>query len=97
MMLIQYSSYLSCVMTKFATRLDTNLPMQPQKLARGLKFRTWVVKVLYYLCSDNKGADQGVCLRLLNYYLHKNKVYLRGFIICLQMRRKSGFFYGLLA
>ena len=29
-----------------------------QKMARGLKFRIWKVKGLYYPCSENKGADQ---------------------------------------
>ena len=27
-------------------------------MARGLKFRIKVVEGLYYLCSENKGADQ---------------------------------------
>ena len=27
-------------------------------MARGLKFRIYVVERLYYLCSENKGADQ---------------------------------------
>ena len=27
-------------------------------MARGLKFRIWVVEGLYYRCSENKGADQ---------------------------------------
>ena len=37
---------------------DTNQAVQLQKMARGLKF--WIKKVegLYYLCSENKGADQ---------------------------------------
>ena len=37
---------------------DTNRAVQPQKMARGLKF--WIQKVegLYYPCSENKGADQ---------------------------------------
>ena len=36
----------------------TNLAVQPLKIARGLKF--WILKVegLYYLCSENKDADQ---------------------------------------
>ena len=29
-----------------------------EKIARGLKFRIYVVEVLHYLCSENKGADQ---------------------------------------
>ena len=42
----------------FPTRSDTNQAVQLQKMARGLKF--WIKKVegLYYLCSENKGADQ---------------------------------------
>ena len=32
--------------------------MQPQKTARGLKFRILEVGGLYYLCSENKGAVQ---------------------------------------
>ena len=42
----------------FPTRSDTNLAVRPQKMARGLKFRIYVVKGLYYLCSENKDADQ---------------------------------------
>ena len=36
----------------------TNRTGQPQKMARGLKFRIYIVEGLYYLCSENKGADQ---------------------------------------
>ena len=55
--------YLSLVVRKlwssgFRTRSDTNWAVQPQKMARGLKFRIWEVEGLYYLCSKNKGADQ---------------------------------------
>ena len=32
--------------------------VQPQKMARGLKFRIQKVEGSYYLCSENKGADQ---------------------------------------
>ena len=32
--------------------------VQPQKMARGLKFRIKVVERLYYPYSKNKGADQ---------------------------------------
>ena len=41
------------------TRSDTNRAVQSQKMARSLKF--WIFKDeegLYYLCSENKGADQ---------------------------------------
>ena len=37
---------------------DTNWAVQPQKLARGLKFQIKRVERLYYLCSENKGANQ---------------------------------------
>ena len=37
---------------------DTNQAVQQQKMARGLKFCIQEVEGLYYLCSENKGADQ---------------------------------------
>ena len=37
----------------FLTWSDTNQAVQLQEIARGLK-----VDGLYYLCSENKGADQ---------------------------------------
>ena len=37
---------------------DTNQAVQLQKMARGLKFQIEKVEGLYYLCSENKGADQ---------------------------------------
>ena len=42
----------------FPTRSDTNRVAQPQKIARGLKFRIKKVEGLYYLCGENKGAGQ---------------------------------------
>ena len=42
----------------FPTRPDTNRAVQSQKMARGLKFRIQEEEGLYYLCSENKGADQ---------------------------------------
>ena len=44
----------------FPTRSNANRAVQSQKIARGLKFRTSEVQVdgLYYLWSENKGADQ---------------------------------------
>ena len=41
-----------------STWSDTNRAVQPQKMARGLKFRIDVVEEVYYPCSENKGADQ---------------------------------------
>ena len=40
------------------TRSDTNLPVQSRKQAISLKFWIKVEEILYYLCSENKGADQ---------------------------------------
>ena len=37
---------------------DTNRAVQPQKMARGLKFCIKEVEGLYYPCSEHKGADQ---------------------------------------
>ena len=42
----------------FPTWSETNQAVQLQKMARGLKFRFYKVKELYYLCGENKGADQ---------------------------------------
>ena len=42
----------------FPTRSDTNWAVQPQKMARGLKFRITVVEGLYFPYSENKGSDQ---------------------------------------
>ena len=37
---------------------DTNRAVQPQKMARGLKFWVYEVEGLYYPCSVNEDADQ---------------------------------------
>ena len=42
----------------FPTRFDTNRAVEPQKMARGSKFRICELEGLYYPCSENKGADQ---------------------------------------
>ena len=44
----------------FATRLDTNRPAQPQRLARGWKFRIYKKAVLYYLGSEQLFPKQVV-------------------------------------
>ena len=36
------------------TRLDTNRPAQPQKLARVLKFQLYNLEILYYLSSEQQ-------------------------------------------
>ena len=81
----------------FPTRSITTRAVQPQKMARGLKF--WIKKVerLFYLCSENKSADQlrgsaslfshmqnvGFLITRLNYI----------FFFGIQLRIKSLFFY----
>ena len=42
----------------FPTRSNTNRVVQPQKIARGLKFRIEEEEGLCYLCCKNKGANQ---------------------------------------
>ena len=42
----------------FSTRSDTNRAVQSQKMARSLKFWFKKEEGLYYLCSENKDADQ---------------------------------------
>ena len=42
----------------FQTWSDTNQAVHLHKMARGLKFRILNVEGLYYLCNENKGADQ---------------------------------------
>ena len=42
----------------FPTWSDTNRAVQLQKMVRGLKFRIEKVEGFYYLCSENKVADQ---------------------------------------
>ena len=42
----------------FLTRSDINRTVHPQKMANDLKFLIKKVEELYYLCSENKGADQ---------------------------------------
>ena len=42
----------------FSTRSNTNWAVQSQKMARSLKFWVTEVEGLYYLCGENKGADQ---------------------------------------
>ena len=56
------ASYLSLCVRKpkfgFQTRSDTIWAVQSQKKIRSLKFRIYGEKELYYLCSENKDADQ---------------------------------------
>ena len=41
----------------FPNRSDSNWTVQPQKMAGALKVLIYEVEGLYYLCSENKGAD----------------------------------------
>ena len=43
---------------RFLTRSDTNQAVQPQKMARSLQFRIYKEEGLYYICCENKSADQ---------------------------------------
>ena len=43
---------------EFPTRCETNPPVQSKKMAKGWKLQIHKVEELYYLCSENKGADQ---------------------------------------
>ena len=56
------------------TRSDTNQAVQPQKMARGLKFQIYEEEGLYYLCSENKGADQfrGLPAKLICVFVFDN-------------------------
>ena len=45
-------------MSWFLTWSDTKQALQLQKMARDFKFRIKQVEGLYYLSSENKGADQ---------------------------------------
>ena len=49
---------MSQVVRKPVFGVATNRTVQPLKMSRGLKFRIYEVEELYYLCSENKGADQ---------------------------------------
>ena len=42
----------------FPNRFNTNRAVQAQKMARSLKFWSYVEEELYYPSSENKGADQ---------------------------------------
>ena len=42
----------------FLNRFDTNQPVPSQKNARSLKIWIQVEEELYYLCIENKDADQ---------------------------------------
>ena len=41
----------------FPTRSDTNQAVQPQEMAKGLRFWIWKAEGLYFPSGENKGAD----------------------------------------
>ena len=41
-----------------SNQVNTNRAVQPQKMARGLKFRISEIEELYYLCVENEGDSQ---------------------------------------
>ena len=47
----------------FQIMSDTNRAVQPQKMARGLKFQIQEEEGLYYLFREKRGADQLPCYR----------------------------------
>ena len=51
----------------FSTMSHTNQAVQPQKMARSLKFGIYEVEGLYFLCSENKGAAQLICIFVFAY------------------------------
>ena len=48
-------------------RSDTNRPAKSQKEARKLEFRIFEEDGLYYMCSENKGAEQLICAFVFAY------------------------------
>ena len=66
------------------TRSDTNRAVQPQKMARGLKFGIKVVEGLYYPYSENKGADQlcSLCLAYAKSRFSHNEAHIWIYSIC---------------
>ena len=58
----------------FPTRADTNGAVQKQKMVRGLKFWTWEIEGLYYLCSENKHCYRKADLHL-NFCICKKQVF----------------------
>ena len=47
-----------CLLDFRLGQTQTGLYVRPQKMATGWKMRIYEVEGLYYLCSENKGADQ---------------------------------------
>ena len=97
-------AYMSCVMRKptfwFPTWSDTNLAVQPQKMARGLTFRIWKIEGLYYLCSENKAADQlrgyheaDLCLSFRICKMLHDAAHIQNLVKTAQWFLRNAFFY----
>ena len=68
-------------------RSDTNWAVKPM-MARGFKIQIWKVDGLYYLCSENKGADQlhrcaAVPVQLIYFFVFAYAGFLMTWLICL--------------
>ena len=67
----------------FPTWSNTNQAVQPQKMARGLKFRIYVEEGLYYPCSENKGAML-ICVFVFRIYakslFSQNEAHMSNFL-----------------
>ena len=59
-------------------RSDTNQAVQPQKMARGWKFRIKIEEGLYYPYSENEGADQ-LCMQKSGFLIMRLKLCLPNF------------------
>ena len=59
----------------FPTRSDTSRAVQLLKMARCLKFWIKQVEGLYYLCIENKGADQLCGYSTADLHLCKKQVF----------------------
>ena len=75
--------------SRFPARSNTNRAVQPQKMARGMKFQIYEVEALYYLCSENKGAGQllGFCAADLCGY----RTRAADLCLCFRICKKAGF------
>ena len=60
----------------FPTRSDRNWDVQPKKMPRGLKFWIKEAEGFYYLCRENRGADQ-LHEILINSLLSATSLYIR--------------------
>ena len=55
---INWASFWENRSSGVSTRSHANWDVQPLKMARDLKFLIYKIEILFYLCSENTGADQ---------------------------------------